>query len=43
MDEQEKELLSRFHHAISEQLDSGLSETPKCFGLLVLVGTGYGY
>jgi hypothetical protein len=39
----EKELLAQFHHTISEQLDSRLSESPKFFGLLVIVSTGYGY
>jgi hypothetical protein len=39
----EKELLAGFHHTISEQLNSRLSESPKFFGLLVVVATGYGY
>ena len=43
MDDKDKELLAGFHHTISEQLDSRLSESPKFFGLLVLVSTGYGY
>jgi hypothetical protein len=43
MNEKEKELLAGFHHTISEQLDSRLSESPKFFGLLVVVSTGYGY
>jgi len=37
------ELLAGFHHTISEQLNSRLSESPKFFGLLVVVATGYGY
>ena len=37
------EELAGFHHTISEQLDSRLSESPKFFGLLVVVATGYGY
>jgi hypothetical protein len=41
--ESEKELLAGYHHTISEQLDSRLSESPKFFGLLVVVSTGYGY
>jgi len=40
---QDKELLAQFHHTISEQLNARLSESPKFFGLLVLVSTGYGY
>jgi hypothetical protein len=43
MDDKNKELLAGFHHTISEQLDSRLSESPKFFGLLVVVSTGYGY
>lgn len=39
----DKELLAGFHHTISEQLNSRLSESPKFFGLLVVVATGYGY
>ncbi len=42
MDEKE-ELLAQFHHTISEQLNSRLSESPKFFGLLIVVSTGYGY
>lgn len=41
--DKEKELLAQFHHTISEQLNSRLSESPKFFGLLVVVSTGYGY
>ena len=43
MDDKDKELLAQFHHTISEQLNARLSESPKFFGLLVLVSTGYGY
>ena len=43
MNDKEKELLAQFHHTISEQLNSRLSESPKFFGLLVVVSTGYGY
>lgn len=43
MNEKDKELLAQFHHTISEQLDSRLSESPKFFGLLIVVSTGYGY
>lgn len=43
MDDKEKELLAGFHHTISEQLNARLSESPKFFGLLVVVGTGYAY
>jgi hypothetical protein len=43
MTEKEKELLAQFHHTISEQLDSRLSESPKFFGLLVVVSSGYGF
>lgn len=43
MPDKEKELLAQFHHTISEQLDSRLSESPKFFGLLVVVSSGYGY
>jgi hypothetical protein len=43
MDDEEKELLAQFHHTISEQLNSRLSESPQFFGLLVVVATGYGY
>jgi hypothetical protein len=42
MNEKEKELLAQFHHTISEQLNSRLSESPKFFGLLVIVSSGYG-
>jgi len=35
--------LAQFHHTISEQLNARLSESPKFFGLLVVVSTGYGY
>lgn len=43
MSEDNHELLAGFHHTISEQLNSRLSESPKFFGLLVVVSTGYGY
>lgn len=43
IDEIDEELLAGFHHTISEQLNSRLSESPKFFGLLVVVSTGYGY
>src|ERR1035437_5762655 len=43
MDDKDKELLAQFHHTISEQLNSRLSESPKFFGLLIVVTTGYGY
>ena len=43
MNDKEQELLAQFHHTISEQLNSRLSESPKFFGLLVVVSTGYGY
>lgn len=43
MSDKEKELLAQFHHTISEQLNARLSESPKFFGLLVVVSTGYGY
>jgi len=43
MNDKEKELLAEFHHTISEQLNSRLSESPKFFALLVVVSTGYGY
>ena len=43
MSEKDKELLAAFHHTISEQLNSRLSESPQFFGLLVVVATGYGY
>ena len=43
MDYKEKELLAQFHHTISEQLNARLSESPKFFGLLVVVSTAYGY
>jgi hypothetical protein len=42
-DKDAKELLAGFHHTISEQLNSRLSESPQFFGLLVVVATGYGY
>ena len=37
------ELLAGFHHTISEQLNARLSESPKFFGLLIIISTGYGY
>ncbi len=43
MGDKDKELLAGFHHTISEQLNSRLSESPKFFGLLVVVATGFGY
>lgn len=43
MIDKDKELLAEFHHTISEQLNSRLSESPKFFGLLIIVSTGYGY
>jgi hypothetical protein len=43
MEDKEKELLAQFHQTISEQLNARLSESPKCFGLLIVVSTGYGY
>lgn len=43
MDDKDKDLLAGFHHTISEQLNSRLSESPQFFGLLVVVATGYGY
>ena len=43
MNDKDKELLAQFHHTISEQLNSRLSESPKFFGLLIVVSTGYGY
>ena len=42
-EQEEKELLAQFHHTISEQLNARLSESPKFFGLLIIVSTGYGY
>lgn len=39
----DKALLAGFHHTISEQLNARLSESPKFFGLLIIVSTGYGY
>jgi len=41
--DKEEELLAGFHHTISEQLNARLSESPKFFGLLVVVSTAYGY
>jgi hypothetical protein len=43
MEPKDKELLAGFHQTISEQLNSRLSESPKFFGLLVIISTGYGY
>jgi hypothetical protein len=43
VESEEKELLAEFHHTISEQLNARLSESPKFFGLLVIVSTAYGY
>ena len=43
IEDKEKELLAHFHHTISEQLNARLSESPKFFGLLVVVSTAYGY
>jgi hypothetical protein len=39
----EYERLAQFHHTISEQLNARLAESPKFFGLLIVVSTGYGY
>ncbi|HET9181235.1 MAG TPA: hypothetical protein VFP59_03805 [Candidatus Angelobacter sp.] len=41
--ENDKERLIEFHKTISEQLNARLSESPKFFGLLIVVSTGYGY
>lgn len=38
-----KDQLAQFHQTISEQLNARLSESPKFFGLLVVVSTAYGY
>lgn len=43
MNDNEKTGLVQFHHTISEQLNARLSESPKFFGLLVVISTGYGY
>lgn len=43
MDEGDKKRLAGFHHTVSEQLNARLSESPKFFGLLVAIATGYGY
>jgi len=43
MDDTEKNLLAQFHHTISEQLNARLSESPRFFGLLIVVSTAYGY
>jgi hypothetical protein len=43
MNDKEQELLAQFHQTISEQLNARLSESPKFFGLLIVVSTGYGY
>lgn len=43
MEPSERERLAGFHHTISEQLNSRLSESPKFFGLLIVVSSGYGY
>lgn len=43
MNDHDKELLAQFHHTVSEQLNARLSESPKFFGLLVVVSTAYGY
>ena len=43
MDDNEKALLAGYHKTISDQLNSRLSESPKFFGLLVVIGSGYGF
>ena len=43
MNERRGDLLAQYHHTISEQLNARLSESPKFFGLLIIVGTGYAY
>jgi len=43
MTDKESDLLAQFHHTISEQLNPRLSESPKFFGLLIIVSTSYGY
>jgi hypothetical protein len=43
VDRKTRELSPQFHHTISEQLNSRLSESPRFFALLVVVSTGYGY
>jgi len=40
---EQRKLLAEFHHTTSEQLNARLSESPKFFGLLIIVSTGYGY
>jgi hypothetical protein len=39
----QRALLAQFHQTTSEQLNARLSESPKFFGLLIIVSTGYGY
>ena len=43
MNDKDKELLAEYHHTVSEQLNARLSESPRFFGLLIVVATGYGY
>jgi hypothetical protein len=43
MDDKEKELAAQYHHTVSEQLDSRLSESPRFFVLLVVIGSADGY
>jgi hypothetical protein len=41
--DKQNDRLAQFHHTISEQLNARLEESPKFFGLLIVVSTGYGY
>lgn len=43
MNEKDKELLAQYHHTISEQLNSRLSESPKFFWVLIAVSGAYGF
>ena len=43
MNEKDRELLAQYHHTISEQLNSRLSESPKFFWVLIAVSGAYGF
>lgn len=39
----ERQNLAQFHRTVSEQLNARLAESPRFFGVLVIIGTAYGY
>lgn len=40
---EDRTLLAGFHKTVSEQLNARLAESPKFFGVLLVISTGFGY